>query len=257
MATAIETSPDLQPVKAGFERCISPLSQASTGAGSTTFSRTVSQETAPHSSAADLMLPENLDSLRGCLEDGPALTPHGRALDLDGGVAIFFSCSEELSQSHEAKLRAEANARMLRAMRVAHALCEAEAHVDQGEVCSIRPDGTAHGADALEPPPPRRAGGVRSKLYVRKRRAADTRHQPFGADHPGALCPDGEGKVSVYLYLNREADRHDRRQRRLAAKAQRDAQDPEAEVKVLIVDAGGRIRGCRDLCRAPPIIPVC
>jgi len=257
MATPIETSPDMQPIKPSLERCFSPLSQASTGAGSAAFSRTLSQETAPDSSMADLMLPENLDSLRGCLEDGPALTADGRALDLDGGVAIFFSCSEELSQSHETKLQAKADARMLRAMRAAHALCEAEARVDEGEVCSIGPDGTVRGEGALGLPPPSRAGGARLKLYTRKRRAADARHEPFGADHPGALCPDSEGKISVYLYLHREADRHQRRQRRLAAKAQRDAQDPEAEVKVLIVGANGVIRGCRNLSKAPPVIAAC
>jgi len=234
-------------------RCFSPLSQASTEMDNC-FSRTVSQDTHYGSEA---MLPESAAALWGSLEDGPALTSDGRALDLDGGVAIFFSCAEELSQSHEAKVQAKEQKRSLRAMHVAHTLCEAALRVDSGEACSVTPDGTVYGATALEPPVSGRAGGARPKLALRKRRMAAARHGPLAGLEGGVLCPDSEGKVSIYVYLDREAAHRERRHQRMALKAKREAKEPEEDVKVLVVDTTGIIRGCRGLCEAPPVIPAC
>lgn len=52
--------------------------------------------------------------------DGPALTPDGTVVDLDGGHKTFFSHSKEMSPSHAAKQKAKDEFRMMRAVELAH-----------------------------------------------------------------------------------------------------------------------------------------
>lgn len=58
--------------------------------------------------------------------DGPAITPTGTVVDLEGGYSTFFSYSKESSPSHADKEKAKEFHRMLRAMKLAHSLDEME-----------------------------------------------------------------------------------------------------------------------------------
>lgn len=135
-------------------------------------------------------------------KDGPALTPTGIAVDLDGSRAVFFSQAK--SDSHSKKEQAEA----FRAMRTAHAACEAEMRILAGEVCCIDGAGVMHGG---APTGKICRVATRSKLF-RQKQMARRSQSPF-EDMVCTIDPDGR----AVLLLQTTRDNAHRRAVSMAA----------------------------------------
>jgi len=173
--------------------------------------------------------------------DGPALTADGRALDLEGGAPIFFSCAKELSSGYEDGRRLRVLARlaaMVMAVSSKVRLAEMEriaaARVEEELVCSIDDDGLVHGPLSTT---------LSSSARVSRHRSAAGRIRKAGADDT-VFCADESGKVTLYLHLPigaqekaARAIRRSLRKRRAFAVGEQDIESP-----ILVLDAHGTIQ---------------
>jgi hypothetical protein len=98
--------------------------------------------------------------------DGPAVTPDGRVVELDGDCAVYFSSSKELSSSHFSKAVAKEHFRMLQTLQV----------TEEGDAaaCSVDPEGIVHGCIPPPSPDEKAARGAQLKLFHRKRLSRQT-----------------------------------------------------------------------------------
>jgi len=166
--------------------------------------------------------------------DGPSLTPDGRAVDLDAGAPLFFSCDKLLSPGHERKCSAKESARQRRQRREA-GLCGS---VAAEEVCSLDASGAVRGEDAMAPPLSGDGDGraARLKLFHRKLRARRVQ----GEARWPSVCVDERGKAMVYLDLPSDRTRRDHVLRKRAA--QRPGALGPACSTVAAIDENGRLR---------------
>lgn len=129
----------------------------------------------------------------GALRDGPALTSDGRALELDGGRAMWFVHTQKSNNNEELK----EETRMMRAARLAHAACEAEARISEDLILPVDAAGVVQSAaptsayDLFRDP-------ARLKELFRKRRSA---HRGQVSIEPYRLCVDPEGRVLLSLVI--------------------------------------------------------
>jgi len=251
LPTRLSTSSEESPSKdldTNWQRCTSPLSTASTSApdisGLHDLTRTTSQDLSRTSSVSSKIAED-------ALEDGPALTATGQALDLDGGAPIFFACAKEMSPSEEAKEVAKAQARLLHAVLVAHTNCEAAARVEDGAVCSIDASGTVYGLDSVVLRSPKGSWCKRSQLL--KRRTRKTRQQQAGIEKHSILSVEPDGKVSLYLG---PLDAGCCGKEHAALKSVRQTTEVFPNF-VVILDSAGIVQGCRRINTPPPVLPAC
>lgn len=150
--------------------------------------------------------------------DGPALTPDGRVLDLDGGVAIFFSHHKDMSIGRSMSDSLKEEAKLSAAAKVAHAACEAEMSLESGKACSVDTTGTVRGAMAPTSSCYSRAVGLK-KLYRRQQQKHHGRKR-LPESQP-VFFVDANNKVCMHLYLPSDIRRFQRVERnhrqRLAA----------------------------------------
>jgi hypothetical protein len=148
--------------------------------------------------------------------DGPALTPDGRVLDLDGGVAIFFSHHKDMSFGRSMSHSLKDDVKFNMATKVAHAACEGEMSLESGQACSVDAAGTVRGAL------PASGASCYSRAVVLKKlhRRQQQKRRMF-AEPPGVLCVDASNKVCIQLSLPDDTRRSTRlalnHRRRLAA----------------------------------------
>mmetsp|Transcript_127397 Transcript_127397/g.248201 ORF Transcript_127397/g.248201 Transcript_127397/m.248201 type:complete len:268 (-) Transcript_127397:118-921(-) len=250
----LSASTDVSPTKdidTTWQRCTSPLSTASTSSPDIgelhDFSRTTSHDLSRTASQVSSKIPED------ALGDGPALTATGQALDLDGGAPIFFACAKELAQGEEAKEVAKMQARQLHAVLVAHAICEAAAHVEDGEVCSIDASGTVYGLDHVEAQCPKGFWCKQSQLLRRRRQKIHAEKHQAVLDKQPILSVEPNGQVSLYLgSLGKGCHQKDH----ASLKPARQTLEPFPNF-VVIVDSAGVVQGCRRIDSPPPVLPAC
>eukprot|EP00406_Dinophysis_acuminata_P070795 CAMPEP_0179270860 /NCGR_PEP_ID=MMETSP0797-20121207/31680_1 /TAXON_ID=47934 /ORGANISM="Dinophysis acuminata, Strain DAEP01" /LENGTH=452 /DNA_ID=CAMNT_0020979199 /DNA_START=56 /DNA_END=1414 /DNA_ORIENTATION=- len=165
--------------------------------------------------------------------DGPALAPGGLAVDLASGSALFFSHDKALASSQLDKERAKEELKLARAVKLAHAACEAEARIEAGEVCSIDEAGVLRG-DMSAPAKPRAVAMRLKEIHLRRQRQrkGSAPAQPEAA----TLCADANGRVSFHLHLDDPVMKRLRR-----AKLTRPLAGGVAEV--LAIDGEGVVRG--------------
>lgn len=176
--------------------------------------------------------------------DGPALTPNGSVVDLDGGKAIFFSTHPLLAASHSCKQVMINAAKAAKEARLFEQVCQADADVESEAVCSIDTDGVVRGAPISHG---RRGawcvdknGVVRGVLCKDAAAATAERIKKFHSkgnhrkDRQNAqvLSIDSEGKAFVFLYL---ADRVER----LREKRSKARRTTAAPATVMSIDLNG------------------
>lgn len=129
--------------------------------------------------------------------DGPALTLDGRVLELDGGVAAYFSHDKESSPSHAAKSVAIDAFHMQQALHVAHEACDAEARITSKEVCSVDEKGIVHGTP--ESPEDKKETARKMKLFHEKKsvRNRSGSEGQLSVDDIGQVRPVAPRKLSV------------------------------------------------------------
>eukprot|EP00927_Polykrikos_kofoidii_P066413 TRINITY_DN6200_c0_g1_i4.p1 TRINITY_DN6200_c0_g1~~TRINITY_DN6200_c0_g1_i4.p1 ORF type:complete len:431 (-),score=72.93 TRINITY_DN6200_c0_g1_i4:252-1544(-) len=154
--------------------------------------------------------------------DGPAITPEGQVVDLDGRAPLFFSHAKELSSSYTAKLIAKDAARAMKAE-------EARETVEMNQIAGVPAidiDGVIHG-DVV--PASLGSGADRLLAFRRKRRVrcgncvSPQLHSELGRlaqslveGEQRTLCVDpSNGRVFVLLDLQTPKERSDRRRRKI------------------------------------------
>jgi len=133
--------------------------------------------------------------------EGPALTADGQVVDLDGGVPIFFSCAKELSSGHAHKVDMMSDARVVRAMHLAHAACDGEAAVTNEKKCSIDEWGIVHGAEALAPSESMEKSALKRLHRKQNARQMSSKMATTSADETSILTVNGAGRICLYLDL--------------------------------------------------------
>lgn len=181
--------------------------------------------------------------------DGPALTDDGCAMDLDGGTSIFFSHAKEHSFGNSVKQEAMEAAQQLRAVKFAHAACEAEARLLNDEIASVDIEGVVRGAIALTMLSWSDGMLERARRKLRHQRKVFSSAANCGCDgEKSIVCATEGGKVFLYLHLSdRNAGRAQRIRRAIV---QEDVQG-----LVAIVDSQGVLQGCRKRNAVPPVVP--
>mmetsp|Transcript_76140 Transcript_76140/g.219971 ORF Transcript_76140/g.219971 Transcript_76140/m.219971 type:complete len:425 (+) Transcript_76140:104-1378(+) len=156
------------------------------------------------------------------LRDGPALTADGRALDLEKGAAISFSHDPRDASGAAVKEKLKGQHRMLRAVRLAHTACEAQARIASGEAVAVDAQGGVWG-DMAASVALRAPGGSGAALAARLKRLQRRRllrrraRGDCNMDPGAALCSGPDGRVFLFLSV-REApeERRERVRRKIA-----------------------------------------
>eukprot|EP00927_Polykrikos_kofoidii_P066412 TRINITY_DN6200_c0_g1_i3.p1 TRINITY_DN6200_c0_g1~~TRINITY_DN6200_c0_g1_i3.p1 ORF type:complete len:437 (-),score=90.51 TRINITY_DN6200_c0_g1_i3:446-1756(-) len=181
--------------------------------------------------------------------DGPAITPEGQVVDLDGRAPLFFSHAKELSSSYTAKLIAKDAARAMKAE-------EARETVEMNQIAGVPAidiDGVIHG-DVV--PASLGSGADRLLAFRRKRRVRCGNfvwlqlHSEIGKvaqslveGEPTTLCVDNSnGRVFAFLDLHDPQEKPNRLRRKEACVAA-DAHSSKDESLgcTLAVDVQGKI----------------
>jgi len=125
----------------------------------------------------------------------PALTADGRVVDLECDGAAFFVHDRSLSEGSLAKVTMKKEARRFRAMRLAHAACEAKARIEDEKVCAIDSAGILHGL--LPSSLPKEPGSsTRLKCFHQKKKS----RKPSGpVDRSVVLCVGPDCRVCAVV----------------------------------------------------------
>jgi len=170
------------------------------------------------------------------MQDGPSLTPDGRAVDLDAGAPLFFAHDKLCSPSHERKCSAKESARQRRHRREEGL----RGRVAAEEVCSLDAWGVVRGEESMAPPQSAACDGRAARLKLFHRKLAERRGRQQ-ARWP-ALCVDGRGRAIVYLDVGVDAARREHLLRKRAAQRSGARGHASRTAVVAAIDESGRLR---------------
>jgi len=137
--------------------------------------------------------------------DGPAIKPDGTVVDIDGSRSIFFSVAEKGGVAQKE------HARLVRAICMSHAACEAESHLETGEICSMDVDGVVQTGLLESNCTFHIAARLKRLHYKRLRRQRAPKLEVVPVDV--VLCVSGGGRVLVHVPV--DLKRSSRRQKEL------------------------------------------
>jgi len=170
------------------------------------------------------------------MRDGPALTSDGRAVDLDGGRAMWFSHGPNCVHGNRRKNELKSDVRHQRDMQVAHAACEAEERINAGEASPIDKFGTLH---SVVPIPLHDVTDMPARLKKLRQKRME-RRRPDLLERPYLLCVGPDGKVILNLVFRNNDEKRVRRLRKIAA--WRQSQVPDVSEKIIVLDTLGVIQ---------------
>jgi hypothetical protein len=173
------------------------------------------------------------------ISDGPALTPDGRAIDLDGGAPIHFACSKDSITARSAKMIMKQVARSATALRL---ISEAKDRVERGDAITVDVSGVLGRCLSSSSVSLFSSVDKRKLRHHQRRRHNRTRTD----DQVLMVCPDGRVRIHLRNWMYPEGcdmmdlikSQHKRQQ---LQKSQRETMT-KIEEHVLVVDSAGCVR---------------